>query len=123
MPYEIFHEPENNIVVRKYTGDVSIEDLYGATRESWAMKQEHASGRFLSEFINTRLVFTLDQLIEFSSQLESIGIDKMDRAAIVLDPEGVVDLDVHLRVFGVGAEKGNVQVFHDYSQALDWLCS
>jgi len=123
MPYEIFHEAENNIVVRKYTGDITIEDITNAAKETWALKKKYSSIRFLSEFTNSRIVFSIDELIEFSEVIKSIGIDEMDRAAIFLENVESKELEVHQRIFEAGTRKGYLKIFFDRDEVVEWLCS
>jgi hypothetical protein len=123
MAHEIHHEPDSNLVVLDYSGDISLDEIFAGSEEAWRLAKSKNCLRFLSVFLEANFSLTTDQVLEVHRHLEEIGVSKEIRSAILVPTTGSASLEVQIHEFASGTEGWRTKLFYDRDQALDWLTS
>jgi len=121
MTSKVYHLPETNIVVMEYSGNVSIDDIYVAIDEGWSLGEEKGCLRFLTVFTEATLLLTLEQVIEVTEYMKSLGVSKEIRSAILVPPDGSANFEVQLHEYTAGAKGWRMQFFYNTEEAMGWL--
>lgn len=123
MAHEIHHEPESNVVVLDYSGDITLDEIFSGSEEAWHLAKGKNCLRFLTVFLDANFNLTADQVLEVHKYLESIGVSKEIRSAILVPNTGPANLEVQIHEYASGTDGWRTQLFYDRGQALEWLTS
>lgn len=121
MTSKVYHQPETNIVIMEYSGNVSIDDIYTAIDNGWSLGEAKECLRFLTVFTEATLLLTLEQVIEVTEYMKSLGVSKDIRSAILVPPDGSADFEVQLHEYTAGTKGWRIQFFYNIEEAMDWL--
>lgn len=115
------YDPDRHIVHSILKGNIKNTDVVNLAKESIATGRKNNCPYFLTDFKETRLLESLIEIYNLSSQLETINILRTDKIAIII----AADLDKFAFAEDVQHNRGfpNLKYFSSIDEAERWIFS
>jgi|WetSurMetagenome_2_1015567.scaffolds.fasta_scaffold396837_2 hypothetical protein len=121
MPWQILVSGSPAIIEVIYDGVVAPSELAQAFTAALAAGQEHKSLLYLANLSSLKGGHSIVDLLEIVSRIDSLGIDRRMREAIVVPGNVVADADAQFYETACRNRGFNARLFTNRDEGIAWL--
>ena len=123
MPWNVAHLPEHRVVRVVFSGLLTGENIMAAIREWAQVAQQHGTKKCLADCSDLEGGHSVIDLFQLVQMLETAGVDRSVREAIVMPLRQDKARDVAFWETSCRNRGYSVRLFANTDSALEWLAT
>ncbi len=121
MPWSVSYSPELHAVVTVYAGILPPDALREAVESTIRLARQHGTTRYLADCAALQGGHSIGDLYDLATLLESLGVERGSREALILPQLSAAAADVHFWETVCLNRGYKARVFSTSAEATAWL--